>query len=169
MIQDTLLKGLFVLFAILTLIMLAAPFALPYGELLHLDGSPSVMDHDWSGYGVAGVVYALGDLLCHQELARSFMLNGSQLPVCARDLGLLMGFTAGLAVGSQLKMELASRRFLFTGLMFMLLTAIEWIMEQAAVLDSQELRFSLGILSGIGAALVVGHALYRNAGYRTPL
>ena len=45
---------------------------------------------------VAGVLYAIGSLICHQIPERSFYLHGFQLPVCARCLGLY----AGGAVGS---------------------------------------------------------------------
>ena len=44
---------------------------------------------------VAGVLYAIGSLICHQIPERSFYLHGFQLPVCARCLGLYAGGAAG--------------------------------------------------------------------------
>jgi uncharacterized membrane protein len=44
----------------------------------------------------AGALYAVGSLICHQIPERSFYLQGFQLPVCARCLGLY----AGAALGS---------------------------------------------------------------------
>lgn len=44
---------------------------------------------------VAGVLYAIGALICHQIPERSFYLHGFQLPVCARCLGLYAGATIG--------------------------------------------------------------------------
>jgi uncharacterized membrane protein len=44
----------------------------------------------------AGWLYALGALICHQQPARSFHVGTSQLPVCARCLGLYGGAALGL-------------------------------------------------------------------------
>ena len=44
----------------------------------------------------AAAVYAIGAVVCHQQPARSFVLAGAQLPVCARCTGIYMG--AALAV-----------------------------------------------------------------------
>jgi uncharacterized membrane protein len=43
----------------------------------------------------AAAVYAAGSLVCHQRPERSFHLAGSQLPVCARCLGLYVGGFVG--------------------------------------------------------------------------
>jgi uncharacterized membrane protein len=46
---------------------------------------------------VAGVTYLFGALICHQLPDRSFHVDGAQLPVCARCLGIYAG-TALLTV-----------------------------------------------------------------------
>lgn len=46
-------------------------------------------------FRVAGAVYLFGRTICHQRPERSFHLNGVQLPVCARCLGLYAGAAAG--------------------------------------------------------------------------
>lgn len=43
----------------------------------------------------AGLVYALGALICHQQPDRSFFAGGVQLPVCARCFGLYAGAALG--------------------------------------------------------------------------
>jgi uncharacterized membrane protein len=43
--------------------------------------------------GVA--IYGIGSVICHQIAERSFQLAGSQLPVCARCLGIYAGGAAG--------------------------------------------------------------------------
>jgi uncharacterized membrane protein len=43
-------------------------------------------------------VYLIGDVNCHQQAERSYELNGNQLPICARDVGLLFGMVLGLAL-----------------------------------------------------------------------
>jgi uncharacterized membrane protein len=47
----------------------------------------------------AAVLYAVGALVCHQEPARSFHVEGHQWLVCARCSGLYLGAAAG-ALGS---------------------------------------------------------------------
>lgn len=42
-------------------------------------------------------LYAVGAVVCHQLPERSFFLDGTQLPVCARCTGLYVGGLAGLA------------------------------------------------------------------------
>ncbi len=53
---------------------------------------------------LATLVYAAGSLICHQLSERSFHVQGSQLPVCARCFGLYggsaLGSLAGIAVFS---------------------------------------------------------------------
>ena len=49
---------------------------------------------------VAGVVYAAGSLICHQIAERSFHLDGTQLPVCARCFGLYGGAAFGSVAGA---------------------------------------------------------------------
>ena len=40
-------------------------------------------------------VYAFGDLNCHQKFERSWTINGNQMPVCARDVGIFLGLALG--------------------------------------------------------------------------
>ena len=53
----------------------------------------------WSDLDPLGaLVYAIGDLNCHQKHQRSWEINGNQMPVCVRDIGILLGFTIGCAI-----------------------------------------------------------------------
>lgn len=40
-------------------------------------------------------IYAFGDLNCHQKSERSWEINGNQMPVCTRDLGIFFGLALG--------------------------------------------------------------------------
>ncbi len=162
MIQDIVLKVLTAVSGILLLLFIAAPLVSPFGTFIHLDGTPSILDHDWSGYGPAGWVYAFGDILCHQEFSRSIVLNGSQMPVCGRDVGLLIGMFTGLIGCFWIKSVISDRKYLVIGILLLLPTALEWIAEHVTALDSMELRVFFGIISGIGAALIIEHVLNRN-------
>ena len=40
-------------------------------------------------------IYAFGDLNCHQKYERSWQVNGNQMPVCTRDIGIFFGLALG--------------------------------------------------------------------------
>ncbi|MBI4265608.1 MAG: DUF2085 domain-containing protein [Acidobacteria bacterium] len=48
----------------------------------------------------AGVLYLFGSVICHQLADRSFHLDGAQLPVCARCLGIYAGFAVGAVLSA---------------------------------------------------------------------
>lgn len=52
----------------------------------------------WLPVPLAGVVYLFGGRICHQMVERSLFLDGAQLPVCARCLGIYIGAAVGLLV-----------------------------------------------------------------------
>jgi uncharacterized membrane protein len=74
------------------------PLFLPSGSVAHLDGIMGAVDNSkaidklpvW-----ARPVYLFGDVECHQMQRRSFVMNGNQMPVCARDAGIFAGFFLG--------------------------------------------------------------------------
>ena len=135
-----------------------SPFTAPYGAYTHLDGSPGILDHSWSA---AEFPYLLGDFLCHQEMDRSFILNGSQLPFCIRDIGLLLGLAAGLVLCYFLDRRLGDKKVLWLSVLMIAVTGVEWLAEQA-VGDMPEARFLTGIVTGAGAALLLGWMFYRD-------
>ena len=42
-----------------------------------------------------GFIYAFGDLNCHNKHERSWEINGNQMPVCTRDVGIFFGLAIG--------------------------------------------------------------------------
>lgn len=91
-------KTLFIIFGILALILLVTPFLNESGTLVGLDGSTSTIDNadKWEGMDpLSYAVYYAGDMMCHQKEDRSILLNGNQIAVCARDLGLFLGVPLG--------------------------------------------------------------------------
>ena len=161
--QDIALKILIGLFAVFAILFLAVPFLYQPGTFLDLDGSPSIIDRDWSSYGAGGIVYLIGDLLCHQEHARSFILNGNQMPICIRDTGLIIGLDVGLVCGLLHNRWMGRKKVLLTGFLLLLPTLFEWIAEHAFDLDLPGIRFVAALVSGFGAALIVCFLIYRNA------
>lgn len=154
------LAALIVCAAFLVL-MLSAPFMAPYGSFRGLDGSPGFIEGGWQGHGAAGFAYAMGDLLCHQQEARSFILNGSQLPICMRDTGIAIGLPFGFAACLLLDRRLRDNRFAIAGAVLILLMGAEWAVETTGF-DSPFLRTASGVCAGIGAALFLCWLLHRD-------
>lgn len=142
-------------------IMVAAPALAPPGSYTDLDGSPSFVDHPLDG--ILDVPYLIGDVLCHQQDGRSFHINGSQMPICIRDTGLLLGLILGLLACIPLSDRLHDRRSAILGAILLTVTFVEWIMEPRLG-DMPTARFLSGVVSGIGAALILGWLLFRNKG-----
>ncbi|MDP6869219.1 MAG: DUF2085 domain-containing protein [Candidatus Poseidoniaceae archaeon] len=60
--------------------------------------------HNQSEYGTfawtdldpyAAFIYAFGDLNCHNKAERSWSINGNQMPMCVRDVGIFFGLALG--------------------------------------------------------------------------
>lgn len=85
--------------SIFSLLLVFSPLFLPSGSVTDLSGSVGVIDNagvwDELPFPVSAM-YAFGDVLCHQELERSFVLNENQMPFCARCMGIWIGFAVGL-------------------------------------------------------------------------
>lgn len=147
-------------FAILAFI-LASPYLAQPGAYTGLDGTPSLIDHGWKG--TTDIMYLLGDILCHQETGRSFILNGSQLPFCMRDVALLSGFCIGMIACTLIEGLLPDRRVAYIGTAMASVTAIEWLLEWSLG-DMPVLRVSTGVVSGAGVSLFLCWMLYRETG-----
>ena len=66
-----------------------------------MNGNANSIDYDilWSELPIPQrIVYTLGDLHCHQKYSRSFIINGNQMPVCSRDVGIFLGCNIGIAL-----------------------------------------------------------------------
>lgn len=151
----------FAAFGILLALTVAAPFMAPYGSFRMLDGSPGMIDGGWEGHGPVGIIYALGDLFCHQEEWRSYVLNGSQLPFCIRDVGIFMGLSAGFLAAFRLGSRCSDRRLPVLGLVLIAIMVAEWGVETTGP-DMPSLRMLTGVLAGLGASLIMAWLLYRD-------
>jgi uncharacterized membrane protein len=56
-------------------------------------------EHGYFAWGeldpYAAFIYGFGDLNCHNKEERSWKINGNQMPVCVRDIGIFLGFALG--------------------------------------------------------------------------
>jgi uncharacterized membrane protein len=107
------------------------------------------------------MMHWLGFGLCHQLPARSFIAGGHQLPVCARDTGIYMGFVVALALTALL--ERGRRRtgmppawLLGVGAAFVLAMAWDGVTSYAGLRETTNLiRLVTGVGTGFALTLVV--------------
>ncbi len=89
-----------------TVSLFVAPLTLDPGTVEDLDGAANkiVYADKWEDLPpYQRAVYTFGDLNCHQKQERSYYLNGNQMPICARDVGVFMGGCVGLLLMSFVK------------------------------------------------------------------
>jgi uncharacterized membrane protein len=103
-----------------------------------------------------GVVFPLGQFICHQRPERSFFFHGRQLAVCARCTGLY----AGAAIAAPLALVAASG--LASGRARLMLAAaaaptlVTWTLEFAGLVPfSNWSRFAAALPLGFAAAWLV--------------
>jgi len=139
----------------LAALFVAAPLMLPHGSVPALDGRAGNVDNYGATDGMPVVpraIYLLGDVNCHQLADRSYELNGNQLPVCARDMGILAGFACGMAL-------LMLRPVRFSWAVFLLLLAPMAADGGVQALTSYEstnaVRAVTGLIAGVGVAMLM--------------
>jgi len=146
------------------MLMIIMPLLYPHGSYADLDGRAGVIDN-WSKLAFADpaarAVYSLGDLFCHQEMSRTFIVNGSQMAFCQRDVSVLCGVIIGLFATDKavLNFYIGKKVFLIAGAAMISSLAIEWYIEYASGTDILAGRVSTGVLAGAGIALVLQYAV----------
>jgi len=103
-------KGLaatFLLSAVWTVAIYAAPLTLPPNALLLSPGGGANRLDNMASYGslnpFAYLAYVLGDAECHQLPARSLFLQGNQMPVCVRCAALFTFANLGLLTAATIR------------------------------------------------------------------
>ena len=149
----------FAVSAILSALMFIVPFISPNGSFVDLDGTPGIMDHGdlWSQQDpLTMMLYGLGDMICHQQMSRSVILNGSEMPVCIRDLGLLLGFCIGCAVTALKFGHPAIYRHarVYVVISFLLIFT-DWLIQHIFDLNVPITRLITGLLAGAGFSLII--------------
>ena len=84
-----------------TVAVIVAPFILEAHTVDDISGAAWQIDNAgaWDEMPMLPrLAYYAGDVVCHQKQERSYTLNGNQMPVCARDIGVLVGLTGGFAL-----------------------------------------------------------------------
>ena len=108
-------------------------------------------------------VYAAASFVCHQIPERSFYRGATQLPVCARCLGIYAGLAAGAvawcvadAAGRRAPRMAIRRVLVLTALPTVLTVTLEWTGVWAG---SNALRAMAGATLGLGLSCVVAWAV----------
>jgi uncharacterized membrane protein len=144
----------FILLALVAMTFIA-PYTLPYGSVPDLSGRIGYIDNAKAISQMnpfAQAVYYVGDLNCHQIIERSFSLNGNEMPICSRDLGIFIGMTLTMAL-----LALTSFRPKFY---MILLLAMPMIIDGGfqAISDYESnnlLRVCTGLIGGAAVAFFV--------------
>lgn len=151
--------------AVFVILNLSVPYMNAYGTLRNLDGAAGVLDHSniWKGLdALSCAFYTIGDYGCHQEMARSIILNGNQVPLCIRCTFLFIGIGAGFAyfaISSTMPLG-TDKKALILGITLVLLTPLEWSMEHYLELGGPVIRSIVSLISGFGAIVAVVSLLH---------
>ncbi len=84
-----------------SILLYLTPATLKPGTVNNLDGNANMVDNQdtWRDLPIGqAFIYYVGDLHCHQKANRSFIINGNQMPVCVRDVGIFLGCKIGICL-----------------------------------------------------------------------
>jgi uncharacterized membrane protein len=104
----------------------------------------------WLGYG-----------LCHQLPERSFFAAGHQVPVCARDTGIYLGFMVSLLVLAALSRgkrpsELPRRWIVALAVVFIGVMGVDGVTEYAGLrTTTNDIRLATGLMTGFAMAILM--------------
>ena len=145
-------------FAMVLALFVFAPFMTDYGTVDGLEGGHPVEPDFFDLWGelnpAAGSVYGLGDILCHQDSSRSFHLNGSQLPMCVRDLSALAGLAGGLVLCAVCSGHLRRYAYVMLAASFSLMIA-DVIIQNAFDLNVSVMRILTGAFCGVSVSVAI--------------
>jgi len=150
----------FIVSAAWLVLILSAPFMVPSGTLTDLSGRVGYHDNDQQFSSLSAVphaIYWIGDAECHQIAARSYFLNGNEMPFCARDLGIFFGIAAAFGF-------LTFYRFKINPI-FVILALIPIGIDGGLQLvtsyeSSNVLRVLTGFAAGAALSLLIAHFMF---------
>ena len=149
---------LIALFSVILALLALASFMGGYGAVDGLEGGHPVEPDFFDVWGdlniVQGSIYAVGDILCHQDSSRSFHLNGSQMPVCVRDISALAGIVAGLLLCVVSGERLRRHACILLAISFPLMFA-DVAIQNVLGLNVFATRILTGAFCGISVAAVI--------------
>jgi len=142
-------------------LLIFSPLLIEHGTIdLGNDGSVGEVDHDdvidGIGNPLARFAYRFGDRYCHQKDHRSLFLNGNQMPVCARDIGLFAGIFLGSVVGAMYRRSIK----LWILALFLLPMAVDGGLQALTSYESwNPLRVATGLIGGLAIGIYVNGSI----------
>ena len=136
-------------------VVLIAPLSLPTGSVKDLSGSVGRLDNPGQEAKMnlfAQAVYTMGDIECHQIAERSYYLNGNELPICSRDVGLSIGLLTGMLIGL-LYVRRINPFLLAVGILPMVMDG--GLQAISSYQSNNSLRIMTGIVAGVAVALLL--------------
>ena len=117
---------------------------------------------------VSAALYLTGSFICHQRPERSFHLDGAQLPVCARCLGIYTGAAIGAVMAPFLGYVRHPRMSIVTALVPAVASlVVEWVGWSPL---SNAIRAATGVIAGtVVAAVVLATLHYEQCAPRPPI
>ncbi len=137
---------------------IVSPIVMSHGKVFGLSGTPLIMDfgHLWSDLDpFSALAYGIGDVLCHQQCDRSIVINGSQMPVCVRDLFIVSGFLLGMVVSLVHRMELRIGRVALIVAIATALILMDHTVQMVFGLNVPSTRAVTGAVFGMAVSLAV--------------
>jgi uncharacterized membrane protein len=162
--RHTVGRAILLFSAAFLMLMIILPLLYPYGSFAGLDGSAGTIDNFdklSSADLLTRAVYLIGDLFCHQEMSRSFIVNGSEMAFCQRDTSILAGVAVGLILTDTAvcRFYTGDKRFLIVGAIMIAATFIEWGIESVFSVDVLLARVGTAIITGAGIALLLQYGV----------
>ncbi|MGA1866519.1 MAG: DUF2085 domain-containing protein [Thermoplasmatota archaeon] len=157
---------LIILSGLFALLLISSPFLAKNGSLdLGSEGSVGEIDHDEAisdiDNSLARFYYRFGDLYCHQKDHRSYFLNGNQMPVCSRDLGLFCGIFLGCVAGSMYRKGIK----LWVLAIFLAPMVVDGSLQAITPYESFNiLRLITGSIGGLGIGAYLNGSLVQTFG-----
>jgi len=141
-------------------LIIAAPMMVPSNTLQDLSGVVGGHENEFQFKDLAPIphaIYWFGDGECHQLANRSYFINGNEMPVCARDLGLFVGLAAGFGVATFYRYKI-NPVLLLLGLIPM---GIDGGLQLVTSYESTNiLRLITGLIAGGSMALLMGSFVF---------
>lgn len=115
---------------------------------------------------LAQTLHWLGFGLCHQLPERSFLGGGIQVPVCARDEGIYVGFVVALALIWLLHRPRRPRGFpgapaMAAGVTMIALMALDGLTSYSGMrTTTNDIRLATGLGAGFGIAMLIAPMAY---------
>jgi uncharacterized membrane protein len=105
----------------------------------------------------AEAIYNFGDSSCHQLNHRSYFINGNQMPLCARDIGIYLGFAIGALIVTFFSVEM--RMWWILGSLVPI--GVDGLTQMFTSYESTNpVRLITGGLAGIMTTMVMGIMIY---------